>query len=431
MPKSILSDRYTLYLVLVALAGWSLASYDVNLLVLALPEIAKDLKISQAGIGMLGFFVFAAQFLITLFAGYGLDTYGRRRMWMFCLTGTAIFTGLTYFVQSFWQLVAVRALATGLAYSELAVSITIVNEQVPAARRGLLYSIVQGGWPLGVFLASGVYLIFGHLGWRTVFLLGVLPLVAVMLGRIFIRESERFEHLQAVKKAHRDQDRQSLDVLLTKHAVDVADIDRVTVSQLFSRPGAIRRQLILLSVTWIFYGASIVATNFYIAYWLTSFKGFTSQQASMLLLICGGVGFLFYILGGALGERFGRREVIIASGILVSPLALAFLYVQSGWLVGIVYFLLYQVTNGTWSGAGYAYQGESFPTRIRGTAVGFLSAMQIVGFLVGTLAWSALSATTTPQNTWLVVAVILALGQWTTVFLRRIPPGSELEAIAS
>ena len=47
--RSLGLDRYSLYLVAVALAGWSLASYDVNLLVLVLPEISKDLHISQAG----------------------------------------------------------------------------------------------------------------------------------------------------------------------------------------------------------------------------------------------------------------------------------------------------------------------------------------------------------------------------------------------
>ena len=65
---------------------------------------------------------------------------------MFCLTGSAVLTGLTYFVQNHWQLTVVRALASGLAFSELAVSITLVNEQVPSPRRGLFYSIVQGGW---------------------------------------------------------------------------------------------------------------------------------------------------------------------------------------------------------------------------------------------------------------------------------------------
>ena len=88
---------------------------------------------------------------------------GRRRMWMLCLTAAAVFTGMTYFVANFWQLTVMRMLASGFAQAELAVSITIVNEQVPARHRGLLYSLVQGGWPLEVFLASGVYLLFGDL----------------------------------------------------------------------------------------------------------------------------------------------------------------------------------------------------------------------------------------------------------------------------
>ena len=423
------ADRYLVYLVLVALAGWALASYDVNLLVLALPDIARSLHISQTGIGVLGFFVYAAQFCITIFAGYGMDRFGRRRVWMICLAGTAIFTGLTYFVTGFWQLVAVRALASGLAYSELAVSITIVNEQVPAARRGLLYSIVQGGWPLGVFLASGVYLVFGSYGWRFVFLLGVLPIVAVIVGRIFIRESERFTHLEEVRAARRAGDATRLAALLAHHPVAVDEMEHVTVAQLFATSGHVRRQLTLLSITWIFYGASYVASNFYITYWLTKFKGFSSAGASGLLLASGGIGFFFYVIGGLLGERFGRREVIIVTGATVAPLSLLFLYVQQPVWVVIVYFLLYQATNGTWSGAGYAYQGESFPTRVRGSAVGFLSAMQVLGFVVGTLLWTLLSSTVSPSTTWLVLAVGVSLGLWTTVLLRPIPPKQELEAI--
>ncbi|MBW4022442.1 MAG: MFS transporter [Proteobacteria bacterium] len=430
MSSSSPQKNYTLYLVIIALAGWALASYDVNLLVLALPAIARDLHISQTGVGILGFFVYAAQFCITIFAGYGMDRFGRRRVWMFCLAGTAIFTGLTYFVQDYWQLVFVRAVASGLAYSELAVSITIVNEQLPARGRGLLYSIVQGGWPLGLFLASGVYLGFGQFGWRVVFLLGIIPIIAVIVGRFFVRESGRYEHVQEVKRARRAGDEARVRKLLDQQGVAVEELDRVTVGQLFAAEGYIRRQLIWLSITWVIYGTSYVASNFYITYWLTKFKGFSSSGASVLLLVSGGIGFFFYILGGWLGERYGRREVIIVTGALVAPLSLLFLIVQQSWLVAVIYFLLYQATNGTWSGAGYAYQGESFPTRVRGTAIGFLSAMQVLGFIIGTLIWTALSKTSTPSITWLVLAVFVSLGLWTTVLLRRIPPHQELEEIS-
>lgn len=429
--KTASSNRYVIYLIIVALSGWGLASYDLNLLVLLLPQIAKSLDLTESQVGLLGVFVFLAQFIITLFAGYAMDQFGRRRVWMICLSLAAIFTGLTYFVQNFAELAIIRALASGMAFSELAVSITIVNEQVPANKRGLLYSVVQGGWPLGVFLAAGVDLLFGHLGWRFVFLLGVIPIVLVIAGRSFIKESERFEHLQKVRHAHRAGDQAELTPLLREHNVEVTELDRVTIAQLFATPGYVRRQVVKLTLVWLFYSISYVATNFYITYWLTKFKGFSSTEASTLLLVSGGIGFFFYILGGWLGEIFGRRRVMIASGILIAPLNFIFLYLDNFTAVCIIYFLIYQATNGTWSGAGYAYQGESFPTRVRGTAVGFLSAMQVFGFLIGTLLWTFLIGITTPSITWWIIAIGFALGIWTTLLLKHIPPGQELERIAT
>src|ERR671932_2223910 len=142
-------------------------------------------------------------------------------MWMLFFTTAALFTGLTFFVQDFWQLVVVRMLASAFAQSELAVSITLVNEQVTARRRGLLYSIVHGGWPLGVFLASGVYQLFIGYGWRFVFLLGVIPIIVVLIGRAFIRESDRFRHVREVKEARESGNEERVRALLSESDVDV------------------------------------------------------------------------------------------------------------------------------------------------------------------------------------------------------------------
>ncbi|QGN32448.1 SDR family oxidoreductase [Microlunatus sp. Gsoil 973] len=195
-------DRgYTVYLIVIAVLGWSLASYDSNILTLTMPDIASEFRLSSGILGVLGFIVYGAEFILALFVGWGMDRRGRKWMWMFCLLLAALFTGLTFFVQSFWQLAVVRALASGFAQAELAVSITLVNEQVPSRRRGLLYSIVQGGWPIGVFLVSGLYLLVGGWGWRTVYLFGVIPLILVAVGRLWIKESERFLHLRAMRRS--------------------------------------------------------------------------------------------------------------------------------------------------------------------------------------------------------------------------------------
>lgn len=423
--------RYTVYLIAMALAGLALSSYDFNLLVVTIPDIARDLGLSSSLVGSLIFFVSAAQFVVTLVVGYALDAVGRRRMWMVCLAAAAVFTGLTFFVENFWQLVLVRMVASSFAQAEFVVSITIVNEEVPARHRGLLYSIVQAGWPLGMFLAAGVYLLFIGEGWRFVFLLGVIPMVLVIVGRAFIKESDRFRHLQEVKAARRSGDTGRVNALLKAYDVDVADIQAATVKQLFGKPGPVRRQLVLLSAVYMAFGASIVATNFCITEFLTRVKGLTSSEASALLFVSAGVGVFFYVLGGWLGERWGRRQVMIGTALLVPPLNLLFLFVHEHALVAVVYFMIYQVTNGTWSGAGYAYQAESFPTRVRGTAIGFVAAMFAFGILVGASLWTLLMDVTTPTVTWLVLAVGAALGQWLSIFLRRIPPGQELEAIAT
>ncbi len=428
--SSFFERHYTTYLVIIALAGWALASYDFNLLVLTLPDIAKSLHLSSSLVGLLGFFVYAAMFIVTLFAGYAMDTMGRKWTWMFCLTGAAIFTGLTYFIQNYWQLAVVRALASGLAMSELAISITLVNEQVASNRRGLLYSIVQGGWPIGLFLASGVYLAFHSLGWRIVFVFGVVPIIVVIIGRYWVKESERFEHLQSLKAAKKAGQSEKMAQLLHQYDVDTSEIDKITVKQLFLTPGDVRRRLILLTIVWLFYGTSFVATNAYITYWLTHYDGWTGSAASTLLLISSGIGFFVYIFGGALGEKWGRQRVLAVSGMLVAPLNLLFLYLQSPLAVGIVYFFIYQVTNGTWSGTGYAYWAECFPTRVRGTAIGWLGAMMAAGFFIGSLIWTVLISVTTPEVTWIVVAVAIGFGQWLALLLPKIEPGRTLESIA-
>jgi len=60
-----------------------------------------------------------------------------------------------------------------------------------------------------------------------------------------------------------------------------------------------------------------------------------------------------------------------------------------------------------------------------------LSAMKVFGFLIGTLLWTFLIGVTTPTVTWWIVAIGFALGIWTTLLLKLIPPGQELERIAT
>jgi MFS family permease len=424
--------RYIASLIALAFAGWALACYDFNLLVVAMPDIGRDLELSASALGLLGFIIYVAQFVITLAVGASMDRFGRKKLFQWVLVATAVFTGLTYFVQDFWQLALVRALAGGFATAELAVAITLVNEEAGARTRGMLYSIVQGGWPVGVFLASGVYLAFHSLGWRTVFALGVLPLLIVIVCRRWLHESDRWEHVHAIRTARASGNEERVQQLLAVRPVTVEELDKVSIRQLLSDRSGIRPQLIKLGLTWFCYGTALVATNIYITYWLTTYRGWSSAAASTLLLVSGGLGFFFYVLGGWLGERYGRRSVLIVSAGLTPVLALVFLYADAGWLLALSYFFLYQTTNGTWSGSGYAYWAESFPTRVRGTACGFLAAIFSLGNIAGTGLWAVLIDHAGSVATWILLAVALSAVQFAlTLTLRRIRPGQQLEAIST
>jgi MFS family permease len=425
--------RYLVYLLVIATAGWALASYDFNLLVVAIPTIAKSLKLSPSQVGLMAFVIYAAMMVISLTVGWAMDTWGRRRMWMLALVAAAVFTGLTYVVQNYWELVAVRALASGFANSELAISITLVNEEVPAERRGFLYSIVQGGWPLGVLIASGVFLGFnGLIGWHAVFLLGVAPLLAVIVGRFWVRPSERYQQVQELKEAKEEGDDERVEELLERYDVDVDEVEGVTLKQIFAEGGWVRSQLLRTSVVWILYSAAFVATNVYIVYWLTNYRHFGKTEALVLLLVSAGCGFFFYPIGGWLGERFGRQRVLIVSAACAVALNTLFYFLHDKWALWIVYFLIYQATNGTWSGVGYAYWAESFPTRVRGTAIGWLGAMFTGGLILGSGIWTALIGSASQTVVWFVIAVGFAAAQFVcSLFLPHIPPGQELEDVAT
>jgi predicted MFS family arabinose efflux permease len=90
-----------------------------------------------------------------------------------------------------------------------------------------------------------------------------------------------------------------------------------------------------------------VATNTYIVDWLANYRGFSHGTATALLLVASGIGFFFYVIGGALGERFGRQRVLIASAACATASTIGFYFARAPWLIWMVYVFVYQVTNGT------------------------------------------------------------------------------------
>ncbi len=363
-----------------------------------------------------------------------MDGFGRKVMWQVALVGAAIFTGLTFFVHSFAALVVVRALASGLANSELAISITLVNEQVPAARRGFLYAIVQGGWPLGVLLSAAVFLGFnGGLGidWHVIFLFGVIPLLMVIVGRRWVRPSERYQQLQEIRRRRRRATSDGCEELLEQYDVDVDEVEEVTIKQLFAEPGWVRRQLIRTSIVWLLYSSAFVATNTYIVDWLTKYRSFGTGRPRRCCSSPPGSDSSSTCSAARSASDSGDSACSSPARPVPSCSRSAFYFVRVSWAIWVLYVLVYQVTNGTWSGTGYAYWAESFPTRVRGTAIGWLGAMFTGGLIIGSGIWTALIGSEGAATMLIVGGGFAVLQLASSFWLPHIRPGQELEEVAT
>jgi MFS family permease len=318
----------------------------------------------------------------------------------------------------------VRFVADGSAFGELPTGLTIVTEESSPKLRGILYGFIQGGWPIGLFISSAAYLLLvGKIGWRGLYLLGLIPLIAVIIARLKVKESDRFRDLKEVIK----------DDAKPKYSVNKYEAKEFPYKQLFNKD--LRKQFTIVNLGWMLYTFSFVTTNVVIALIFTSYYKLSDAQSTTILLIASGIGFFAYPLAGWYGQIIGRRNAWVISSVLMPATALIFYIVAvpgAFYTVMIPYIFLYFFSNGTFASVGFMYASESFPTRARGSATSFIMAMIAASYAIGGFLFSGiLTVTSSIPITWIILAVILPLGSTVMILGKNIKPDEELEAISS
>lgn len=184
--------------------GWLFDGLDMHLYVLvAAPFVAELLggvSPKDPSVGYYGSWIQAA-FLIGWALGGGFfgriaDRLGRSRALMLTILTYALFTGLAYFAQTWWQLLITRFLAALGIGGEWAVGASLLSETWPRRWRPWMAAVLQSGVNLGVMLASlANFLLAGLAGLppRTLFLVGVLPAFLVLWIRRAVPEPEEWQ----------------------------------------------------------------------------------------------------------------------------------------------------------------------------------------------------------------------------------------------
>jgi MFS family permease len=281
-------------------------------------------------------------------AGYVSDHMGRVRAVQITVLWFALFSLLSAFAQSFMQLAVFRALLGFGFGGEWTAAAALMSETIRPRYRGRAVGCVQSGWAVGwgsaVLLQAIIYSFVPEAqAWRWMFALGFVPALYVLFVRRFVEEPP----LAATARS------QAMG----------------SMWEIFS-PGLLKTTALAALL-----GTGAQGGYYAINTWLPVFL-----QSERHLSIVGSTGYLGFLIAGAfagyvtgawLADRIGRRALFLlfAGGALVMTLVYTTAPLTNGmlWIFG---FPLGFVVSGYFAGLG-AFFAELFPTRVRGSAMGF------------------------------------------------------------
>lgn len=339
--------------------------YDLYLFSLALKQIQADLAIPEAQLGTLGAIVRMGA-LPALALGIWADRIGRRRVLFFTIVAYTVLTGATAFAPTAEIFVGLQFTTRIFAVAEVMLAYVVISEELDPEHRG---------WGVGALAALGALgngmalVLFGFvdvlpMGWRSLYLIGLGPLVLIAWMRRSLPETRRFE-------LHRSE--------------------RSERAGPFGLGAALRPMLDLVRVypaRFIGVAAVIFLLNFaenpagfFQAKFIQDEHGWTPGMFSLLGLTGGFVGITGSTFAGRLSDRFGRRRVAIVF-LATHPAFVLGFYASAGAWVPVLWVGM--VFSGIASGVVLGtYGNELFPTSYRSTASGARVFIATVGGVVG------------------------------------------------
>jgi len=403
-----IEPRHVTYASFIAFLAWFFSVYDFNLFGTLLPKIRVAFGWSNGFATTVSTLVSVATFVAAMCVGPIIDRFGRRMAMILTTAAAAVSSGLTGatigVIAAPW-IIVVRCFS-GFGYSEQAVNSTYLNElyatvedDTQSKHRGFYYSLVQGGWPLGVmFMAGMVAVVLPLVGWRAVFLIATFPaLIITLLGRR-LKESPKYEVLQRARELRREGRTAELEELQRTYGVNLGDKDSKASYLALFEP-AIRRHTLFLCGGFLLNWFGVQVLSVLSTTVLTNGKHISFSNSLIVLLISNALSFVGYMLAGWLGDRMPRRNVIGVAWFCSGICYLLMLFVVSGyWPVVVLNALGLFFLIGPYSALLF-YMGESYPTRYRASGTAFANAMGPVGAILGGAVFSALinlgAATTT------------------------------------
>jgi sugar phosphate permease len=358
-----------------------------------LPFIQKDLMLTAVQLGWLGSIFFFGYSLAQFLAGYLADRIGPKKTMNIAVWVFTIVTGITGFVQNFWQFIALRlSLAVGEG-QHFAPSMRMIANWFPRQEKGRATGFFSTTWAVApaivpilvTQLAAG----FFDGAWRPVFFVLAVPgILCVWLLKKYVSDSPKtmFEMGKVTKEEH-DMIVSSIDVQASEHGKTFSSKMYATDVQFYLYTAGL---VIMLMIYW--------GMTTWISTFLVKQHGMNLRTMGFYASLPYIVAFFSMYIGGWMADKWfpsKPRVVAIIAFLGCIPILYFIGHVAKGdtnmLLLGLAlggFFI-----NLPW-GLMFSFPGLRYPKEVVGRAVGvsngvgqfgaFLSPM-IAGYLVLTL----------------------------------------------
>src|SRR6201985_2779951 len=170
--------------------GWTLDAFDFFLMVFVIKDVAHEFGAGKEDVARAITLKLAMRPVGAFIFGRLADKFGRRPILM---TDVALYSVLgfaTAFAPNLITFLIIRALFGVAMGGEWGIGASLTMETVKPEARGLVSGLLQSGYPSGYLLASIVYaLLYSHIGWRGLFMVGVIPALLIFYIRSSVPES--------------------------------------------------------------------------------------------------------------------------------------------------------------------------------------------------------------------------------------------------
>ena len=365
-PKPLTSYQKKLFVFLSVATFFE--GYDFIALTQVLPEVQGEFSLndSRAGV-MVSVIKLGTVFAFLLVRG--ADRWGRKSVLTLTIAGYTIFTFLSGIAPEVYSFAAFQLIAHMFLVAEWATSMVLAAEEFPAKRRGMVIGVIQACSSLGSIVCAGVAptLLRTTYGWRSVYFVGVVPLIILAVARRGLRESQRFtEQVQG-----EPQQRSLFRIWKTGYV----------------------KRVLQLALIW---GLTYVCTNNAITWWkkfAVEYRGFDNDMVALAITIAAVGALPLVFLSGKLLDVVGRKiGAVIIFAAACTGIALAY-GLHGQWPLTFALMFAIFGASGVLPVLN-AFTAELFPTDLRGDSfawannllgrIGYVAGPAIAGILADT-----------------------------------------------